>query len=391
MAPRPDLLHPRAVEILGWIPPFLRGESDNIAFAHCLARESERAEGFIEWVRDQLNPLRADLTGLAWHSRQLHLPVAPEGTDVEQVRLVVLGRVRALAGDPSERDWVARVSARLGTDAWKYLKWRPVEDRVRNEVINSSWEVDLSGWAANNAAGWAVAPVWSRVTDWADKGVASLRGLATNAVAGGARLMTFRTQASATYLIPIAADDIGKPVPAGAVTNVVNPPDAGAGNPGVFASVQYLDAAFNPVAGASQFDSPIVGVAVAGRFDLPITATPPPGSVWARMVMQVRSVAANDVVDVKFDSVRYGTYEYGDGSIAGWEWVGAAHASPSRRVHPPAQTLRIILPWQAGSAADVAARRIVREETPSELDLTYENTGGFVWDVSQWDLQAWGN
>lgn len=389
MAPRPDLLHPRAVEILGWIPPFLRAEPDNVAFAHCLARESERAEGFIEYVRDQLNPLRADLTGLAWHSRQLHLPVAPEGTDVEQVRLVVLGRVRALAGDPSERDWVARISARLGTDAWKYLKWRPVEDREVNRILNPSFEVDLANWGPNSSSGWAVAPVFTRVTDWAKKGVASLRGVATNAVGGGGRIMTYRTTLTS---IALTAADIGKSIPVGASGNHIDAPAAGAGNPGSYLDTVFYDAAQVQIPGAVGVQtSPAVGAGTPGLFDIYYEVVPPPLAAFARVTVGTRSVAANDVIDVRWDAAHFGSREYGDGSLVGWEWTGAAHASTSRRVHPPAQTLRIILPWQAGTAADVAARRIIREETPSELDLTYENTGGFVWDVSQWDLQAWGN
>lgn len=57
---------------------------------------------------------------------------------------------------------------------------------------------------------------------------------------------------------------------------------------------------------------------------------------------------------------------------------------------PPAQTLRFFLPYEPDSPAWDKALVIVRDETPSELDLEFQSLAGFTLDVDALDIDTLG-
>lgn len=119
--------HPSAITALGWemlesIPPFLRDDPDVVAVIHCQAREAERLEGAIEELRRQLNPLTATDRGLRFMEMLLRLPASGESIQVRRNRVKL--RLAALEADPSGRDWIARLSARIGS-GWAYEEHVP--------------------------------------------------------------------------------------------------------------------------------------------------------------------------------------------------------------------------------------------------------------------------
>lgn len=73
----------------------------------------------------------------------------------------------------------------------------------------------------------------------------------------------------------------------------------------------------------------------------------------------------------------------------GSSWSYEEHV-PGDAGSPPAQTLRILLPFDATAPEWAEATRAVREETPSELDLIFVSTGGFRLDVSEMDSDGMG-
>lgn len=127
MAPLPELLTVLGRAHLEMIPPFLRGDPDYVAVMHCYAREAERLGETLELVRANLDPTTATELGLPWYESVLH--VSGTGT-VEERRSRVLGRLAALAADPSGRSWVRRVTARIGS-GWSYVENTPDPQTIR--------------------------------------------------------------------------------------------------------------------------------------------------------------------------------------------------------------------------------------------------------------------
>jgi hypothetical protein len=124
MAPRPDLLTPRGREFIAELPPFLRDDPQYRAVLHCMAREGERAEGVLEQLRQDLNPLTATDRGIAFFEGLLNIG-STAGQDIEARRAIILGRMRALEGDPSGADWARRITARIGDVGWTYEEHTP--------------------------------------------------------------------------------------------------------------------------------------------------------------------------------------------------------------------------------------------------------------------------
>ena len=123
MAPRPDLITDLGWEFINSLPPALRDDPTNRAILHCSAKEAERLQETIDFVRAQMNPVTAGDTGLQLWERLLRLPIGL-GTEAER-RSRVVGRYRALEGDPSGANWIQRVSDRLAGAPWSYLEHNP--------------------------------------------------------------------------------------------------------------------------------------------------------------------------------------------------------------------------------------------------------------------------
>lgn len=119
MAPREDLLTEKGREFLAALPPFLRQDPSYRAVLHCCAREAERADAELSQLQRELNPLTASDVGLDFFETLMEMQ-SSRGQDVEARRLLVVRRFRALEGDPSGPDWVARVTARIGDVGWTY-------------------------------------------------------------------------------------------------------------------------------------------------------------------------------------------------------------------------------------------------------------------------------
>lgn len=129
MAPRPDLMTDLGWELLETLPPVLRGDPDMRAIIHCQAKEAERVEGAIEFVRAQANPLTAGDVGLMWWAALLRVPSI--GVPEAELRTAVINRIRAYEVDPAGAAWVTRVSKRIGTEAWSYEENEPDPQTIR--------------------------------------------------------------------------------------------------------------------------------------------------------------------------------------------------------------------------------------------------------------------
>lgn len=76
-------------------------------------------------------------------------------------------------------------------------------------------------------------------------------------------------------------------------------------------------------------------------------------------------------------------------AIVGLPWTYEEHI-PGDGTTPPAQVLRIFLPWAASNPSWAQAVRLIREETPPELGIQYVSSEGFLLDVSHMDVDAFG-
>lgn len=71
----------------------------------------------------------------------------------------------------------------------------------------------------------------------------------------------------------------------------------------------------------------------------------------------------------------------------GWTYEEHDPANPSS---PPNYTVRVYLPYAPSSGLYSQLEQLLRDITPWHLDLELFYTGGFLWDVSQFDQEGWG-
>ncbi|MCA1571254.1 MAG: YmfQ family protein [Chloroflexi bacterium] len=363
--PSSALITPLGRALLDDLPPILRGDPDIQGVMHAAARELEAAEAKIEQMRAELSPLTATATGLRIWEAQLGLPINTAATDTER-RTTVLAHLAKMAGDPSGTDWVANVTKLIGP-GWTYEEYLPPSDRVTNLLTNPSGENDTATWQGAGGG------VLSRVTSWASSGAASF-----SVVGSGTDVRMEATDAAMLVVSP------GERYSAAAEPNVI---DAGAD--GATIALEFYTAAPAFVSGVYVGPANLKAGTGLGRVKLENVEVP---STAARMRTSIRSRAAvSETHDFRADSlivVKGKTVPaYADGASAGWEWLGAAHASQSRKTSPPAYTLRITLPFAPTSGAYAQTERLLRDITPAHLDLILTSTAGFQLDRSQLDQE----
>lgn len=76
-------------------------------------------------------------------------------------------------------------------------------------------------------------------------------------------------------------------------------------------------------------------------------------------------------------------------AIVGAPWSYEENV-PGDGTTPPAQVLRLNLPWSAATSQWQNAIERIREETPPELGLQFVSADGFLLDVSHMDTDAFG-
>lgn len=76
--------------------------------------------------------------------------------------------------------------------------------------------------------------------------------------------------------------------------------------------------------------------------------------------------------------------------LIGGGWTYEEHI-PGDGSSPPADTLRITLPFAPDTDAYDGAVTQIRELTPAHLDIAWESAGGFILDESELDRDAFGS
>lgn len=107
--------------MLDVMPPYYAGDDATLAVIDTQGREIERVEELLDTIQQRAFPTLADdvyrLLGM-WEAL-LGLPVEPVGVGVVERRAKVLAHVRKRHSS-SGSDWVAVISAALGTTSWTY-------------------------------------------------------------------------------------------------------------------------------------------------------------------------------------------------------------------------------------------------------------------------------
>jgi hypothetical protein len=117
--PDPAVITEKGWQMLDMLPPVLRDSPEYQAAIHAYARELERLEAAIEYVRAQLNPITAGEEGLRWWEVLLGLPIEPSGQPVEQRRANVLALLGRLTTAASGLHWEQVVTELVGS-GWSY-------------------------------------------------------------------------------------------------------------------------------------------------------------------------------------------------------------------------------------------------------------------------------
>lgn len=116
--PAEHLLTPLAKQMLGELPPFLRGDPDHQAVIYAYAKEIERCEEAISTMRQQAVANEATVLLKVWEI-MVGVEVEPSISEAERQK-VVTAFLRALEANPSGLHWEAVVGLLAGS-GWFYV------------------------------------------------------------------------------------------------------------------------------------------------------------------------------------------------------------------------------------------------------------------------------
>lgn len=126
---------PRAMEMLGDVPPIMREVPEVRAILYGDAKETERQEATIAALRAEMFPQTATAVGLPWHERLFQLTQAPPGLTEAERQDTVLGAALRLNQDPTGADWEDGVTLILGTTAWTYREHDPADPTTPDPYV----------------------------------------------------------------------------------------------------------------------------------------------------------------------------------------------------------------------------------------------------------------
>ena len=376
--PALSALTERGAEMRSWLPLILQNSPDHLAVVHAYAREMDRCEEKLEQVRRQWWPTSADILLGAWEHAH-GLPVAPAGLTIEERREAVLARVAMKTITSSGLDWQDAVSRLVGSEGWTYDEYLPAAERMVNLVGNPRHALDDWSWIASIVAGFT-----GLVT-----GRAALPAASGRPTEFGFRCAGTNPDLTARTVGAVHSTVVGEKmaVTPGVYTMAtefysVAPPDQ-----------LRLDAVTQDAAGTqiAADNVQVNGSGAIGWYRVIRLVTVPAGGAFVRFRSQGR---LSTVKDFDFYVTRHmfvpgdrlaSLPDYFDGSMSRAEWLGTQHRSTSRRTSPPANTIRVVLPFTAGTAPYIRISRLLREIVPMHLAIQVESQVGFALDTSPLD------
>lgn len=120
----PAIISPLAQQMLKDVPPYLAESADGRAAIDAIAREITFFEDAVATVQNKFWAQLSDADGLSVWETELGLPVEPVGLSLSQRRSLVLAYVQAMPSQEEGREWVAQMTALIGT-SWSYEENEP--------------------------------------------------------------------------------------------------------------------------------------------------------------------------------------------------------------------------------------------------------------------------
>ena len=191
---------------------------------------------------------------------------------------------------------------------------------LTNEAPNPSFEIDLANWSASKGGtANAVLTTFARQNGWKKVGSWSARYTATINAAGSTHYVNATTPGVKLPCVP--NEWITATVSAKVLANTSR----------ITLSINWLTAAGGYI---SSSNAPSIEAGQFGVFDMTATAKAPATAGGFNLTVQISQVigTADMYLDAATIARRSEPVAYGDGSMPGWTWSGAPHASASVRV-----------------------------------------------------------
>lgn len=373
MAPTLELFEasPLAMEFLDGAPPVVRGEPDVRAVYYCQAREMERMDAWREELRAELFPKSANRNLPGWEAL-LRLPgIGTVAYRQEQV----INRLAALNADPSGRNWVERVQARLGANViWAYEE--------TGYQLREAWY--------GTAPGFARSPGPTGIT----VGGGSVRITPQTTYPKLSSIETVDLTGDAAVIVPLIAAGGGVTTESGITVSA----DADDYAQLFIWTTELLTRLVDD--GASTDTNVTFNPAVHKFLRFSYAA---PDLVWETAETLEDAIAGTSLVTLRSEAPGFPidalTVELYAGYYGADTGLSDAEFGPivvTRDDPVAAHTVRIFLPFADGSYELESAKLIFREETPAEIDLNFGDTappgtiGSFLLDVSEMDDDIFG-
>jgi hypothetical protein len=382
--------YPRAAQLIDSIPPAYREDPDMRAVMYVHARESLRQEETLDALLADLFATRATDRGLRWLEALLRLSIAPADLSLEERRGRVLAAIRKGQTGAAGSEWVRTVTDAIGP-GWTYYEYvaggqPPPAGQRTNAHLNPSGEsAGGEGWGSSgNVAGGlprvSTAGIPTRGT------YAMQRTTSANSAASGdtAGVMT-----RGTYLgVPVVAGEVWS-----MAADVYVPPGIGGDGARFRYRIYHTDGTTTLVNGP-----PVGPFTASARKQIDGILIPANGGYLVAEAYATATAAGQNIGGVAMDALLVERAPvagaYFDGGSTGAAWTGAANLSPSvtppTPANPPANTVRIEVPFAPAGGAYARALSFIREITPAHLDIQLFYAGGFVLDESALDAEGIG-
>jgi hypothetical protein len=417
-----------ADDLLAELPPFLRRDPTIRAVQAAHAAELGVMEGLVETIKANMFPQTADEI-LSLYEAFLDLPDS-SALPLSQRRDILLTQLRRVTTTGSGAEWEDNMATLFGGQ-WSYKAFKPVVKRLVNRAERPSMEDGITTGYSQSSGSLPNTSSLTATQDWSKAGAWSLRAQIHREDSALVVVARTHTGASAYAIDPTK-------VQAGRVSARLRAILAATGTNNIRARFYW----YKPDGSASSIalttDGPLFSQPVVGEYDMLIVAAPPADAGRASLAVMADSdqMVYNVDMDVdayaiytlddlalsdlwsqttqtsggypigaevvfhdkvyrsksvgvatseppsyasKWDEVgSYAVPAYGDGSMPGWEWLGAANSSQSRETSPDVHTIEVDIPFASGSIQATVAERLARDITPANVLINVSYGEGFL-------------
>jgi hypothetical protein len=364
------VLDAAAQAVLEQYPPFMRDDKHVRALCAAQTPEFANIQAALDTTYSDAVPLLTNTPGIWEAILQL---VPGTGSSIAQRRATILTTLGAIVAGGSGALWEINMAKIFGGSGWYYREFIPTNERPRNEFLNPSVEASAVGVAPAN---WAAAVGTNTLLT--DNGIAAKYGAkVAKATYGNSTTLGKASTGSiaiAAGKIASLAAEVWVPTNWDGGQIQLSPSDLSAGTS---LETHYADMALRDQWQRIWVHRLMDGSSAAVRTAGVVAASAPTAGRFIYI----------DGAQLRIDKGVTTLDQYGDGSLPdsgnAYEWLGAAHASASRKLSTAAiYTVDVFIPLDPLSPQAAIAEQVAALITPANLVLNVNYTGGFILGAS---------